>query len=172
MEEGHHLEELSREERDQMDQSKKKIKRCTNNEEDPHDFEDQRRSRPQPEASINGEIQEGVSYKDKVTDFGIPNPKSASTSLLHMEAIVQTSVYESSIAVECLRFSPMAIHRPSPTAFLVVFCSSFLLYYLPVSVDRAIAALNYSGVILGTLPIRVSPSKTPVRSRAPRTSMQ
>ncbi|KAF7823819.1 polyadenylate-binding protein-interacting protein 12-like [Senna tora] len=33
--------------------------------------------------------------------------------------------------------------------------------------DSAIAALNCSGVILGTLPIRVSPSKTPVRSRAP-----
>ncbi|KAF7823916.1 polyadenylate-binding protein-interacting protein 12-like [Senna tora] len=38
--------------------------------------------------------------------------------------------------------------------------------------DSAIAALNCSGVILGTLPIRVSPSKTPVHSRAPRTSMQ
>ncbi|KAF7830789.1 polyadenylate-binding protein-interacting protein 12-like [Senna tora] len=34
--------------------------------------------------------------------------------------------------------------------------------------EGAILALNCSGVILGTLPIRVSPSKTPVRSRAPR----
>ncbi|XP_057466553.1 polyadenylate-binding protein-interacting protein 9-like [Actinidia eriantha] len=31
--------------------------------------------------------------------------------------------------------------------------------------ESAIAALNYSGTILGTQPIRVSPSKTPVRSR-------
>ncbi|KAJ1418971.1 RNA-binding domain superfamily [Sesbania bispinosa] len=37
--------------------------------------------------------------------------------------------------------------------------------------ESAIAALSCSGVILGTLPIRVSPSKTPVRSRAPRTAM-
>ncbi|TKY74026.1 Polyadenylate-binding protein-interacting protein 11 [Spatholobus suberectus] len=37
--------------------------------------------------------------------------------------------------------------------------------------ESAIAALSCSGVILGSLPIRVSPSKTPVRSRAPRTSM-
>ncbi|EYU35622.1 hypothetical protein MIMGU_mgv1a016359mg [Erythranthe guttata] len=36
--------------------------------------------------------------------------------------------------------------------------------------DSAIAALNCSGVVLGSLPIRVSPSKTPVRPRAPRTS--
>ena len=37
--------------------------------------------------------------------------------------------------------------------------------------ESAIAALSCSGVILGALPIRVSPSKTPVRSRAPRTAM-
>ncbi|KAI3453302.1 hypothetical protein Pfo_009965 [Paulownia fortunei] len=36
--------------------------------------------------------------------------------------------------------------------------------------ESAIAALNCSGVILGSLPIRVSPSKTPVRPRAPRPS--
>ncbi|KAJ6816861.1 CID11 [Iris pallida] len=34
--------------------------------------------------------------------------------------------------------------------------------------DSATAALNCSGVVLGSLPIRVSPSKTPVRPRAPR----
>ncbi|KAG8374514.1 hypothetical protein BUALT_Bualt10G0002900 [Buddleja alternifolia] len=34
--------------------------------------------------------------------------------------------------------------------------------------ESAIAALNCSGVILGLLPIRVSPSKTPVRPKAPR----
>ncbi|XP_058084771.1 polyadenylate-binding protein-interacting protein 11-like [Magnolia sinica] len=37
-----------------------------------------------------------------------------------------------------------------------------------VMADSAIAALNCSGVVLGSLPIRVSPSKTPVRPRAPR----
>ncbi|CAL0319558.1 unnamed protein product [Lupinus luteus] len=37
--------------------------------------------------------------------------------------------------------------------------------------ESAIAALSCSGVILGSLPIRVSPSKTPVRSHSPRTSM-
>lgn len=36
--------------------------------------------------------------------------------------------------------------------------------------ECAIAALNCSGVILGSLPIRVSPSKTPVRPKAPRPS--
>ncbi|KFK31856.1 hypothetical protein AALP_AA6G167400 [Arabis alpina] len=35
-----------------------------------------------------------------------------------------------------------------------------------VMAESAIAALNCSGVLLGSLPIRVSPSKTPVRSRA------
>ncbi|XP_073359631.1 polyadenylate-binding protein-interacting protein 11 isoform X4 [Aegilops tauschii subsp. strangulata] len=37
-----------------------------------------------------------------------------------------------------------------------------------VMAESATAALNCSGVILGSLPIRVSPSKTPVRPRAPR----
>ncbi|KAK9145812.1 hypothetical protein Sjap_005715 [Stephania japonica] len=37
--------------------------------------------------------------------------------------------------------------------------------------ESAIAALNCSGVVLGTLPIRVSPSKTPVRPRATRAVM-
>ncbi|GAV73251.1 RRM_1 domain-containing protein/PAM2 domain-containing protein/RRM_6 domain-containing protein [Cephalotus follicularis] len=35
----------------------------------------------------------------------------------------------------------------------------------------AIAALNCSGAVMGSLPIRVSPSKTPVRPRAPRSPM-
>ncbi|KAJ4890301.1 Polyadenylate-binding protein-interacting protein 10 [Raphanus sativus] len=34
--------------------------------------------------------------------------------------------------------------------------------------ESAIAALNYSGIVLGALPIRVSPSKTPVRPHLPR----
>ncbi|CAI7854515.1 unnamed protein product, partial [Closterium sp. NIES-53] len=37
-----------------------------------------------------------------------------------------------------------------------------------VMAESAMAALNCSGAILGSLPIRVSPSKTPVRPRAPR----
>ncbi|KAM0845632.1 hypothetical protein ACQ4PT_056236 [Festuca glaucescens] len=40
-----------------------------------------------------------------------------------------------------------------------------------VMAESATAALNCSGVILGSLPIRVSPSKTPVRPRAPRPGM-
>ncbi|XP_022009569.1 polyadenylate-binding protein-interacting protein 12 isoform X2 [Helianthus annuus] len=40
-----------------------------------------------------------------------------------------------------------------------------------VMAESAIAALNCSGAVLGTLPIRVSPSKTPVRPRAPRPTM-
>ncbi|KAK4601132.1 hypothetical protein RGQ29_010631 [Quercus rubra] len=40
-----------------------------------------------------------------------------------------------------------------------------------VMAESAIAALNCSGVVLGSLPIRVSPSKTPVRPRAPRLPM-
>ncbi|XP_077234163.1 polyadenylate-binding protein-interacting protein 12-like [Tasmannia lanceolata] len=40
-----------------------------------------------------------------------------------------------------------------------------------VNADSAITALNCSGSVLGSLPIRVSPSKTPVRPRAPRPSM-
>ncbi|KAK1272412.1 hypothetical protein QJS04_geneDACA010846 [Acorus gramineus] len=40
-----------------------------------------------------------------------------------------------------------------------------------VNAESAIAALNCSGVVLGSLPIRISPSKTPVRPRAPRPSM-
>lgn len=38
--------------------------------------------------------------------------------------------------------------------------------------DSAIAALNCSGAVLGSLPIRVSPSKTPVRPRTPRPHLQ
>ncbi|KAL7584002.1 polyadenylate-binding protein-interacting protein 12 [Lactuca sativa] len=40
-----------------------------------------------------------------------------------------------------------------------------------VMAESAIAALNCSGAVLGSLPIRVSPSKTPVRPRAPRSTM-
>ncbi|KAL1550652.1 Poly(A) RNA polymerase cid13 [Salvia divinorum] len=40
-----------------------------------------------------------------------------------------------------------------------------------VMAESAIAALNCSGAVLGSLPIRVSPSKTPVRPRSPRQSM-
>lgn len=40
-----------------------------------------------------------------------------------------------------------------------------------VMAESAIAALNCSGVVLGSLPIRVSPSKTPVRPRSPRIPM-
>ncbi|PIN04007.1 Splicing factor 3b, subunit 4 [Handroanthus impetiginosus] len=40
-----------------------------------------------------------------------------------------------------------------------------------VMAESAIAALNCSGAVLGSLPIRVSPSKTPVRPRGPRQSM-
>ncbi|XP_047340950.1 polyadenylate-binding protein-interacting protein 11-like isoform X2 [Impatiens glandulifera] len=41
-----------------------------------------------------------------------------------------------------------------------------------IMAESAIAALNCSGAVLGSLPIRVSPSKTPVRPRAPRSPMQ
>ncbi|MFS7924459.1 hypothetical protein Hanom_Chr03g00272801 [Helianthus anomalus] len=37
--------------------------------------------------------------------------------------------------------------------------------------ESAIAALNCSGAVLGSLPIRVSPSKTPVRPRTTRPTM-
>ncbi|XP_062178994.1 polyadenylate-binding protein-interacting protein 8-like [Phragmites australis] len=37
-----------------------------------------------------------------------------------------------------------------------------------VQADSAILALNCSGMVLGSLPVRVSPSKTPVRPRSPR----
>ncbi|GLJ18522.1 hypothetical protein SUGI_0329260 [Cryptomeria japonica] len=40
-----------------------------------------------------------------------------------------------------------------------------------VMAESAILALNCSGAILGSLPIRVSPSKTPVRPRMPRSIM-
>ncbi|XP_031495089.1 polyadenylate-binding protein-interacting protein 11-like isoform X2 [Nymphaea colorata] len=40
-----------------------------------------------------------------------------------------------------------------------------------VLAESAINALNCSGAILGSLPIRVSPSKTPVRPRSPRPPM-
>ncbi|XP_059667312.1 polyadenylate-binding protein-interacting protein 12 isoform X2 [Cornus florida] len=40
-----------------------------------------------------------------------------------------------------------------------------------VMAESAIAALNCSGAVLGSLPIRVSPSKTPVRPRPPRPTM-
>ncbi|ONK64344.1 uncharacterized protein A4U43_C07F24720 [Asparagus officinalis] len=40
-----------------------------------------------------------------------------------------------------------------------------------VMAESATAALNCSGVVLGSLPIRVSPSKTPVRPRGPRQPM-
>uniref|UniRef100_A0A0A9D9X1 RRM domain-containing protein n=1 Tax=Arundo donax TaxID=35708 RepID=A0A0A9D9X1_ARUDO len=44
-------------------------------------------------------------------------------------------------------------------------CISFVEF---VQADSAILALNCSGMVLGSLPVRVSPSKTPVRPRSPR----
>lgn len=41
-----------------------------------------------------------------------------------------------------------------------------------VHAESAMSALNCSGAILGSLPLRVSPSKTPVRPRNPRPQMQ
>ncbi|KAF6159595.1 hypothetical protein GIB67_034557 [Kingdonia uniflora] len=40
-----------------------------------------------------------------------------------------------------------------------------------VMAESAITALSVSGCVVGSLPIRVSPSKTPVRPRAPRSPM-
>jgi hypothetical protein len=40
-----------------------------------------------------------------------------------------------------------------------------------VMAESAVAALNCSGAVLGSLPIRVSPSKTPVRPRSPWPSL-
>ncbi|KAL4282679.1 hypothetical protein GQ457_16G025570 [Hibiscus cannabinus] len=48
-------------------------------------------------------------------------------------------------------------HHPTHSAFVEF-----------TTAASAIAALNCSGIVLGLLPIRVAPSKTPVRRRAPR----
>ncbi|OIV96935.1 hypothetical protein TanjilG_00517 [Lupinus angustifolius] len=61
--------------------------------------------------------------------------------------------------VQCLRL--LGDHQHSTRIAFVEFTVA----------ESAIAALSCSGVILGSLPIRVSPSKTPVRSHFPRTSM-
>ncbi|MBA0553962.1 hypothetical protein Golob_013098 [Gossypium lobatum] len=42
----------------------------------------------------------------------------------------------------------------------------FLISFPFLQAESAIAALNCSGAVLGSLPIRVSPSKTPIRPRA------
>ncbi|WOL13066.1 polyadenylate-binding protein-interacting protein 12-like isoform X2 [Canna indica] len=62
--------------------------------------------------------------------------------------------------VYCLRLLG-DFHHPTRIAFVEF-----------VMAECATAALNCSGVVLGSLPIRVSPSKTPVRPRALRTSMR
>ncbi|XP_075493217.1 polyadenylate-binding protein-interacting protein 12-like isoform X1 [Primulina tabacum] len=54
---------------------------------------------------------------------------------------------------------------------LQMFVNESLLLSFWWQAESAIAALNCSGAVLGSLPIRVSPSKTPVRPRAPRQSM-
>ncbi|KAJ6867956.1 polyadenylate-binding protein-interacting protein 12-like isoform X1 [Populus alba x Populus x berolinensis] len=52
---------------------------------------------------------------------------------------------------------------------LVVYAGPDVIKRFGVTVaEGAIAALNCSGAVLGSLPIRVSPSKTPVRPRIPR----
>ncbi|KAK6118514.1 hypothetical protein DH2020_047781 [Rehmannia glutinosa] len=60
-------------------------------------------------------------------------------------------------------------------AYVMYVCASLLIMIVSSVVytlaQSAIAALNCSGAVLGSLPIRVSPSKTPVRPRAPRQSM-
>ncbi|KAG6475377.1 hypothetical protein ZIOFF_064595 [Zingiber officinale] len=52
------------------------------------------------------------------------------------------------------------------TSLEVAYCFKF------AHAESATSALNCSGVVLGSLPIRVSPSKTPVRPRTPRASMR
>ncbi|KAJ6887800.1 hypothetical protein NC652_028937 [Populus alba x Populus x berolinensis] len=56
----------------------------------------------------------------------------------------------------------------SPTKNLVYRIIPFAKMLEYSHAESAIAALNCSGAVLGSLPIRVSPSKTPVRPRLPR----
>ncbi|KAK6122513.1 hypothetical protein DH2020_043741 [Rehmannia glutinosa] len=58
----------------------------------------------------------------------------------------------------------------SQAAMKLIGSSIAAVFLVTIVAESAIAALNCSGVILGSLPIRVSPSKTPVRPRAPRPS--
>ncbi|XP_019226085.1 PREDICTED: polyadenylate-binding protein-interacting protein 12-like isoform X1 [Nicotiana attenuata] len=51
-------------------------------------------------------------------------------------------------------------HHPTRVAFVEF-----------IMAESAIAALDCSGAVLGLLPIRISPSKTPVRPRSPRSGM-
>ncbi|KAJ0103113.1 hypothetical protein Patl1_05275 [Pistacia atlantica] len=49
--------------------------------------------------------------------------------------------------------------------------NDFRILILALQAESAIAALSCSGAVLRSLPIRVSPSKTPVRPRAPRSPL-
>ncbi|KAJ8768413.1 hypothetical protein K2173_021566 [Erythroxylum novogranatense] len=73
----------------------------------------------------------------------------------------EIKIFFESVCGEVYRLRLLGDHHHSTRIAFVEF----------VMAESAIAALNCSGVVLGTLPIRVSPSKTPVRPRAPRISM-
>ncbi|CAH9123402.1 unnamed protein product [Cuscuta epithymum] len=73
---------------------------------------------------------------------------------------LDVKLFFETICGEVLRLRLLGDHNHSTRIAFVEF----------VMADSAIAALNCSGAVLGTLPIRVSPSKTPVRPRAPRST--
>nr|GMD20501.1 polyadenylate-binding protein-interacting protein 12-like [Ipomoea batatas] len=70
---------------------------------------------------------------------------------------LDVKLFFETICGEVLRLRLLGDHNHSTRIAFVEF----------VMAESAIAALNCSGAVLGTLPIRVSPSKTPVRPRAP-----
>ncbi|XP_019200422.1 PREDICTED: polyadenylate-binding protein-interacting protein 12-like isoform X2 [Ipomoea nil] len=74
---------------------------------------------------------------------------------------LDVKLFFETICGEVLRLRLLGDHNHSTRIAFVEF----------VMAESAIAALNCSGAVLGTLPIRVSPSKTPVRPRAPRPAM-
>ncbi|KAF9671051.1 hypothetical protein SADUNF_Sadunf12G0006600 [Salix dunnii] len=71
---------------------------------------------------------------------------------------------------------PFDVRAPLLCVYRIIPCRCLRTYLLVFQcslsgmtrAESAIAALNCSGAILGSLPIRVSPSKTPVRPRIPR----
>ncbi|URE49608.1 RNA recognition motif containing protein [Musa troglodytarum] len=97
----------------------------------------------------------GIGGRRKKNGYGHGKRRMNSrTSLAQRDEVIRRTVYVSDIDHQVVTEEQLAT--------LFINCGP---------AESATAALNCSGVVLGSLPIRISPSKTPVRPRAPRPPM-
>ncbi|KAL8209616.1 hypothetical protein R6Q57_006348 [Mikania cordata] len=119
----------------------------------------------------------GVSARRKKSDFGHPKRRMNNrTNMAQREDVIRRTVHVSDIDQQVTEEQLAALFISCGQVYHLRLLGDYshstsIAFVEFVMAESAIAALNCSGAVLGSLPIRVSPSKTPVRPRAPRPPM-